>query len=358
MRTQKTAATGTLLIASDIHGNTSQYDKLFSYALNHNCSGIVLGGDLMPKGLLFSPARQRDFINNYLFARMDSLHRQRGKPLPIFLMMGNDDLKTNEQLLIDNQARHHFTYIHNRIIGFGKYFIAGYSFVPPTPHKCKDWEKPDGARLRAQRGAFREDGWLSLGDERMPCLIGDLPGIAQDLEEMFKGFTHFDKTLFISHAPPYGTHLDMVKRDSQHVGSMAVREFLARHRPLLSVHGHIHETVLVSGEWQDRIHDGAGPAIAIGNDHRDASPFAVVVTFSKHGPNIQRLRITDPQRALRADGGVTSLLMSTTRSARSLRRRIAEKIGEATAMLRIYSTKKKAAEIGQVAPLLKKLYAR
>ena len=55
------------------------------------------------------------------------------------------------------------------------------------------------------------------------------------------------------HAPPYDTQLDVAPKidwdtltvqgqDTAHVGSTAVREIIDQFQPLLSLHGHIHES--------------------------------------------------------------------------------------------------------------------
>jgi len=53
--------------------------------------------------------------------------------------------------------------------------------------------------------------------------------------------------LFVSHAPPYNTAVDMV-RSGEHAGSKAVREFIEEYQPDICVTGHIHE-----GKGEDRI---------------------------------------------------------------------------------------------------------
>jgi Icc-related predicted phosphoesterase len=46
--------------------------------------------------------------------------------------------------------------------------------------------------------------------------------------------------LFISHAPPFHTSVDIVT-NGQHVGSIAVRDFIKNYQPDVCVTGHIHE---------------------------------------------------------------------------------------------------------------------
>ncbi len=47
--------------------------------------------------------------------------------------------------------------------------------------------------------------------------------------------------VLVSHTPPYGTKLDVI-RSGAHVGSKALREYIEKNQPLLCVCGHIHES--------------------------------------------------------------------------------------------------------------------
>ena len=64
------------------------------------------------------------------------------------------------------------------------------------------------------------------------------------------------------HAPPYDTHLDRAALDGKsidhvpidvHVGSIAVRRFIEARQPLLTLHGHVHESARLTGSWRERI---------------------------------------------------------------------------------------------------------
>ncbi len=66
----------------------------------------------------------------------------------------------------------------------------------------------------------------------------DLFGQAESGWEQVK---HAPRRIFVPHAPPYGTALDIVA-GGRHVGSTAVRDIIVRHRPDLTICGHIHES--------------------------------------------------------------------------------------------------------------------
>jgi Icc-related predicted phosphoesterase len=78
--------------------------------------------------------------------------------------------------------------------------------------------------------------------------------LATKIDELARQIQDVDRAIFNIHVPPYGTGLDAapelddamrLKRGgaiSKSVGSTAVRDAILEHQPLLSLHGHIHES--------------------------------------------------------------------------------------------------------------------
>lgn len=97
--------------------------------------------------------------------------------------------------------------------------------------------------------------------------------------EVLLGDGELRRAIFLFHAPPYQTNLDRAALDGKaidqvpldvHIGSMAIRKFIQRRQPLLTMHGHVHESARLTGSWKDRIgdtwcfgaaHDGAELAL-------------------------------------------------------------------------------------------------
>ena len=85
--------------------------------------------------------------------------------------------------------------------------------------------------------------------------------IKDDLDRL-AGSQDMAKAIILFHVPPYQTKLDLsaqggkmidhVPLDS-HLGSIAVRRFIETRQPLLTLHGHIHESARLSSSWRDRI---------------------------------------------------------------------------------------------------------
>ena len=91
----------------------------------------------------------------------------------------------------------------------------------------------------------------------------DLPGditedaLREKIDRLACSVKRMECCAFNIHVPPIGTHLDVApllnpdlsprltaggEPDMGHVGSVAVREEIEKHQPLLGLHGHIHES--------------------------------------------------------------------------------------------------------------------
>lgn len=219
---------------SDLHGNEALYNRLFEFAVDEAASFIVIGGDISPhfrKDIAQGINCQREFIEGFL---TDFNKKVIESGINLFLIMGNDDYKSNYPLLAK------FNNLHNNPLDIGSKKIIGYSFVPPTPFLLKDWEKLDDGqsvpltdpRLDI-RTAPKEDGTIAL----------DLQRIASMSEPK--------NTIYVMHSPPFCTLLDKTY-SGLHVGSKAIKEFIKKERPPLSLHGHIHEGPK-TGSWKDEI---------------------------------------------------------------------------------------------------------
>ena len=66
------------------------------------------------------------------------------------------------------------------------------------------------------------------------------------------------------HAPPFGTKLDIIT-SKEHVGSKAIRNFIEKEQPFLTLHGHIHESPRMSGSYFDKI--GSTLCINVGSSY-------------------------------------------------------------------------------------------
>lgn len=243
--------------ASDLHGNTSRYQALFQRIAAEKPVAVFLGGDLLPaKGNLV----EGGFIQNFLAPELESLRASLGDYFPrIFLILGNDDgLEPEQEVIALMEETRLWDYVHNRPLAFESWTVFGYGYVPPSPFLNKDWERYDISRYVDPGCIAPEEGWYS-GDEPLHHI--QYATIKEDLDR-FSDQLDFSRSILLFHAPPYQTNLDRAALDGKkidhvpldlHVGSIAIRDFIINQQPLISLHGHIHESARITGSWQDRL---------------------------------------------------------------------------------------------------------
>lgn len=276
---------------SDLHGHISRYDKLLQAIADETPQAVFLGGDLLPHELssLRSDSQQQDFVNDFLIREFEAVRTELKKRYPeIFIILGNDDARAEEDKFLEASNRGIWHYIHNRKVGFGKNRIYGYANVPPTPFKLKDWERYDVSRYVDPGCVSPEEGWHTV-----PVSKRDLKftTIQQELEQL-TGDDDLERAIFLFHTPPYKTKLDRAALDDKtvdyapvdvHVGSIAVKRFIEERQPLITLHGHIHESVGLTGSWQEKI----GRTFAFSAAH-DGPELALIRFDPEHPEHAER----------------------------------------------------------------------
>src|SRR6202158_2119573 len=143
----------------------------------------------------------------------------RGPAIRIFVCPGNDD-----EMEVDDVIRRSdlVELGEGRLVEIGDFTMISTGWSNPTP-----WN-PRGEKTEEGRG--------------------------ERIEEMAKQVPDASKAIFNLHCPPFKSGLDEAPaidadlqlmhggRAVRPAGSTAVREALERHQPLISLHGHIHES--------------------------------------------------------------------------------------------------------------------
>ncbi len=85
--------------------------------------------------------------------------------------------------------------------------------------------------------------------------------IAKDLE-LLADDEVLSKSIWVIHTPPYQTKLDRAALDGKkvehveldpHIGSIAVKRFIESRQPFITLHGHVHESARLTGEWREQL---------------------------------------------------------------------------------------------------------
>ena len=247
-----------VLYTSDLHGEIHLYQDLLSLAVSSLSEMMVIGGDLLPS---FPPTRRyEDMIPNQKTFTTQFLSPFFKKMLEttsiqqIFLIPGNWDLdylslfrQATEGIVDLNQKGHRLK---------NGYELIGYPFVPPTPFRPKNYEKMDDPEAPWPRQ--KNPSYILSSDQTDqltpidPYLyLRKRETIEEDLDRLSKPLNP-KRTVYIMHSPPFGTRLDFIQ-GGKSTGSRSIKAFVEKNQPLLTLHGHIHESPELSGAYVDRI---------------------------------------------------------------------------------------------------------
>ena len=139
--------------------------------------------------------------------------------IPCILNGGNDDIFDIDPVI---EASPTVTFAEGKVLDLDGFYMASMGWTNPTP-----WD--------THREAPEDE------------LAGKIDAVAASVPDL-------SRTIFNFHAPPHGTGLDEAPAlDASFrpthggavmkpVGSTAVREAITRYQPLVSLHGHIHES--------------------------------------------------------------------------------------------------------------------
>jgi uncharacterized protein len=276
-----------VLFASDLHGEKPLYTALSDLAETSGTEILAVGGDILPS--LPGSKRyedvlpvQKTFIHGFLLPLFDAILNLPSVRM-IALIPGNWDLGYPE---IFKKKRERVVDLGEGCFPLGNgYEFIGYPFVPPTPFRPKEYEKMDDrdAPWPPQkfpsyiRSPCRPDTLLEIDPYDF---LTARKTIEDDLAKLPTP-GDYRKALYMMHSPPFGTALDCV-RGVGPGGSRSIKAFLQARQPLLSLHGHIHESPALCGTYFDRI--GETLSINAGQFLSGHSSPLCAVTFETEDP--------------------------------------------------------------------------
>ena len=199
-----------------------------------------------------------EFIETTILFEIKKIHNEFGKKIRFFIIMGNDDPRIYEHIFITADKAGFLDYLQEKTLSYKKMYVTGYAYVPPTPFQLKDWERYDVSQF-VDVGAISPE----TGKRTMDVSTDDIrySTIAEDLEHLSKN-SPVEKTIYLFHSPPYHSCLDRADLHGKkidhapvdvHVGSIAIQQFIQSQQPLLTLHGHVHESAEITGWWKEKI---------------------------------------------------------------------------------------------------------
>jgi Icc-related predicted phosphoesterase len=245
------------IFISDIHGTKPRYQCLFQIIRNETPDAVFLGGDLLP----LQPIQHntmKEFIENIILSEIRKIQSEFNKKIRFFIIMGNDDPRMYEHFFITADKTGFLEYVHQKTVSYKRIYVTGYSYIPPTPFHLKDWERYDISQYVDVGAVSPEQGRRTIN---VPLDEIKYSTIAEDLEILSKQ-SPAEKTIYLFHSPPYHSYLDTADLHGKkvdhapldvHVGSIAIQRFIKTYQPLLTLHGHVHESARITGRWMEKI---------------------------------------------------------------------------------------------------------
>lgn len=181
-----------VLASADVHGQWPVYKWLVTVAREQRVQAMVLAGDLLgcPDGF-DTPQEAQQHEARILVEFLECA------PVPVFYIMGNDDLVELNSRSKQVQS------LHGRRVRTGHYAFVGYQYS--LPFMGGTFEKPEA-------------------------------GIESDLRDLTELLDA--ETVVVTHSPVLGV-LDPGFGETR-IGSRSLSEFLERRPFLLHIHGHSH----------------------------------------------------------------------------------------------------------------------
>jgi Icc-related predicted phosphoesterase len=299
-----------LYVASDVHGSTRCFRKLLNAAKHYDANALVLAGDLT--GKLVVPI---EHLGN-------GTHRSRFLGIE-HLLNGDEELAAHEKVIEDAGSYAHRVEPDELVQLSGDEAAVDRIFHDLVLARMKAWLdlaeerlEPAGVPLFAIPGNddFPEIDALFEGRSSVRYIDGRVERLADGREIAGLGVSNItpwhaprdlaedeiarrldsleledpERAVLAIHVPPKGTSIDVaVELDEDlrptgsgttkvHVGSSAVRDYVERVQPLLTLHGHIHESQGVD-------HVGRTPCMNPGSEYGEGILRGIVVNLAEDG---------------------------------------------------------------------------
>lgn len=250
---------------SDLHGRAVLYDQLEALLRVETPDLLILGGDLFIDGEPDDPLGTQIAQLERSFLPRLRTWQELLPGMRIACLAGNHELRCAQQRLHhEHDAGRLLLLDHQQVWSYRGFALLGYGTTPATPHWAKDFERldlPDDP-LPPFEGLAWDDATRTLRAVSCAEHFGRLPSMA---EELAAAPRVTEPLIFVAHAPPYDTKLDRLATIPRPIGSRAVRQFIEERQPVCALHGHVHESPAVTGQYVDRI--GATVCVNPGQTH-------------------------------------------------------------------------------------------
>ena len=265
-----------VFFATDIHGSEICWRKFLNAAAFYKADIVVLGGDVTGKVMVpvvahtgyWQVVLRGETIRMETQQELDDLKTRIRNTGSYPAIVTPDELTalSSEEGAIDRRFTTEMVHSLDRWLDMADGKLAGHD-IPCILNGGNDdiWEIDDIIEA-SPSVSFGEGKMLDLDGFHLVSMGWTNPTpwdtfreapeeeLARKIEAVASQIPDMERAIFNFHAPPYGTGLDEAPElDStlrpthggavmKAVGSTAVRDAILAHQPMLSVHGHIHES--------------------------------------------------------------------------------------------------------------------
>jgi uncharacterized protein len=265
-----------VFFATDIHGSEICWRKFLNAAAFYKADIVVLGGDVTGKVMVpvvahtgyWQVVLRGETIRMETQQELDDLKTRIRNTGSYPAIVTPDELSalSSEEGAIDRRFTTEMVHSLDRWLDMADGKLAGHD-IPCILNGGNDdiWEIDDIIEA-SPSVSFGEGKMLDLDGFHLVSMGWTNPTpwdtfreapeeeLARKIEAVASQIPDMERAIFNFHAPPYGTGLDEAPElDStlrpthggavmKAVGSTAVRDAILAHQPMLSVHGHIHES--------------------------------------------------------------------------------------------------------------------
>lgn len=265
-----------IFFATDVHGSEVCWRKFLNAGEHYEAEILVLGGDMTGKAMIPLVGSNGTYEANFADRRYEASGEEEVRKLernisdrgyyPVRVdpeeaaALGEDESRVNElfqEQMLSTVARW-MEIADEKLGGTGRRCIVcpgndDVLEVDELIREAKVVELGEQRVIEEEGFPIASMGWTNATPWNTHREESE-EELRQRIDKMVSGLEDFERAIFNFHVPPYGSGLDEAPalddelrpkqggRAVEPVGSTAVRDAIREYQPLLSLHGHVHES--------------------------------------------------------------------------------------------------------------------
>jgi len=233
---------------SDLHGNLVLYQQLLHLIIEENVEALLLGGDQCPSK---SGSGAIEYQKHWLLTSFREFLQLIQYRCQVYWTSGNHDLAGTLNIIKDFERANLIIQCNLRKSFLCEgWAVIGFPFLPINDGwPYKDWERLDvnqTLKFKDKRSIY-----ITQNGRLEQIQLNEWLQSSQDIESLLNemlGITLSNKTVLVSHCPPFKSGLDE-NAFHKSIGTKALLNFLLNAKITLACHGHVHEAPYITHKW-------------------------------------------------------------------------------------------------------------